>query len=189
MNWKHSSECDELSSSKSNFQLSVVNNASLFWPCFILLCDWSRKLASLPQLIRFELETNRDLCTPVFARFRQLACFYFEFSSAHRDIFLPLIGRKLALLSRPIRFKTKTNRKLFTPVFPRFRQLACFYLEFSLAPRDIFLALIGCCDFFGYGLTKLNRKALWSNVIFVITDVLNAYKEKYYTGCSQKRRQ
>ena len=30
-------------------------------------------------------------------------------------------------------------------------QFACFYSECSLAPRDVFLVLIGCCDCFSSG--------------------------------------
>ena len=62
--------------------------------------------------------------------------------------------RKLALLSPPIIFKTKTNRKLLTRVFRRFNQFAYFYLELSLAPRYNFLAMIGYCHSFGFGFTK-----------------------------------
>ena len=43
-------------------------------------------------------------------------------------------SRKLAPLSQPIRLKPKTNRDLVTHVFPRFKQFACLYFEFSLAP-------------------------------------------------------
>ena len=59
-------------------------------------------------------------------------------------------SRKLARLSPPIRCKTKTNRD-FTSVFPRLRQFSCFHVEFSLALRVFCLALIGLCDYFGFG--------------------------------------
>ena len=44
---------------------------------------------------------------------------------------------------------------------PRFRQFFCFYFEFSLTKRDIFPAMIGCCDCFGSGFTTVNSKALF----------------------------
>ena len=65
----------------------------------------------------------------------------------------------LVPIFQPIRFKNEINRDLVTRVFPRFRQFACFYLEFSLAPRDIFLPMIGYCDCFVLLFYKLNRKA------------------------------
>ena len=52
----------------------------------ILLCDWSRKLASLSQPISGDLVTHFSL------PFRQFSWFYFEFSLATCDIFLPMIG-------------------------------------------------------------------------------------------------
>ena len=48
---------------------------------------------------------------------------------------------KLAPLSQPIRWKGDTNLKMVARAFPRFRQLARFYLEFSLAPQSIFLSV------------------------------------------------
>ena len=47
--------------------------------------------------------------------------------------------RKLAPPSKPIRYKTKTNRDLVTRVFPRLRPVTCVYFDFSLAPSDIFV--------------------------------------------------
>ena len=55
-------------------------------------------------------------------------------------------SRKLAPLSQPINFKTKSNRDSVTRVFPRFMQFASFYFDFSLAPCDIFQVLIDCCE-------------------------------------------
>ena len=55
-------------------------------------------------------------------------------------------SRKLAPLSQPINFKTKSNRDSVTRVFPRFMQFASFYFDFSLAPRDIFQVLLDCCE-------------------------------------------
>ena len=48
-------------------------------------------------------------------------------------------SRKLAPPSKPIRYKTKTNRDLVTRVFPRLRPVTCVYFDFSLAPSDIFV--------------------------------------------------
>ena len=45
--------------------------------------------------------------------------------------FAPFWTKKLISLSRPVSFKTKTNRDLVAPVFPRFKQFVCFYFEFS----------------------------------------------------------
>ena len=39
-------------------------------------------------------------------------------------------------------------------------QIAWFCFELSLAPGDIFLAMIGRCDFSGFDFTTFNRKAL-----------------------------
>ena len=55
-----------------NFQLSVEYNPGFLWFCFISLCNWSRKLASLSQPIRCKTKTNRDLVTCVFPRFGYL---------------------------------------------------------------------------------------------------------------------
>ena len=64
--------------------------------------------------------------------------------------------KKLAPLYQPIRFKTETNRDLVARVFLRFKQFAYFYIESSLIPRDIFLAVIGYNDCFGFGFITLN---------------------------------
>ena len=37
---------------------------------------------------------------------------------------------------------------------------ACSYFKFSLAPRDISFAMIGCCDCQSFGFTTLNQKTL-----------------------------
>ena len=55
-------------------------------------------------------------------------------------------------LSDQNRGKTgNTCEVLVQVIFPRFMQFACFYSECSLAPRDVFLVLIGCCDCFSSG--------------------------------------
>ena len=53
------------------------------------------------------------------------------------------------------------SRDLVARVFPRFRRLDCFYFEFSLAPGDISLPMIGCCNCFGFGIMKLHWKLLY----------------------------
>ena len=64
-----------------------VGKSITFWFCFTSLRDWSRKLAPLSPPIRFKTKTDCDLVARVFPRFRQFACFCFEFSLALRDIF------------------------------------------------------------------------------------------------------
>ena len=56
--------------------------------------------------------------------------------------------RKLASPSRPIRCKTKTSINWITRVFPAFHWILAIFP----------FVLIGCCDYFGFGLTSLNRK-------------------------------
>ena len=51
-----------------------------------------------------------------------------------------VMSPKLALSSKPIRFKTKTNHDLVTRVFPRFKPFTHFDSAFSLAPCYIFLS-------------------------------------------------
>ena len=72
--------------------LNLESNPKLLQFCFISWCDCSRKLAQLFQPIRTKTKRNRDLVIRVFPRFRQFACFYFEFSLAHGDIFFAMIG-------------------------------------------------------------------------------------------------
>ena len=75
---------------KSNFQLSVDNNPGLFWFWLTLLSDWSRKLAPSSQPIRYKTKNKRGMVNRVFPRFKQLACFNFEFSLANDDVNLSL---------------------------------------------------------------------------------------------------
>ena len=67
---------------EGNFQLNVKSNPWFHW--FALLCSviGPEKLASISQPIRYKTKTNHDLVARVFPRFRQFACFCFEFSSA-----------------------------------------------------------------------------------------------------------
>ena len=68
------------------------------WFCFMSLCDWSIKLMSLYQPIRFKTETSRDLVVRVFPRFKQFVYFFFEFSLVIRDIFRAVIGYSVCLV-------------------------------------------------------------------------------------------
>ena len=45
----------------SNFQSSVENNPGLLWFCYVLPCDWSRKLVPFSRPIRCKTITNHDL--------------------------------------------------------------------------------------------------------------------------------
>ena len=59
----------------------------MYWFCFILLCDWSGKLAPLFQPITYK--NNHDLVACVFLRFMAVFFFKFEFSLDLQCIFLP----------------------------------------------------------------------------------------------------
>ena len=65
-----------------------VGKSIIYWFCFTSLRDWSRKLAPLSPPIRFKTKTNCDLVARVFPRFRQFACFCFEFPLVLRDNFI-----------------------------------------------------------------------------------------------------
>ena len=72
-------------------------------------------------------------------------------------------SRKLAPPSKPIRYKTKTNRDLVTRVFPRLRPVTCVYFDFSLAPSDIFVCSnwpLGLLWFWFYD-TQSKSALLW----------------------------
>ena len=62
--------------------------------CFTTLCDWLRRLVPPSQPIRCKQKpiTNRDVVTHVFARFKLVDYFHFEFSLVPCDIFFVLIG-------------------------------------------------------------------------------------------------
>ena len=64
----------------------------------------------------------------------------------------------------PLFQPTKCNLILIlvmaTRVFPRFKQFACFYFEFSCVRGDIFHE--HCCDYFAFGFTSLNQKKIIS---------------------------
>ena len=70
--------------------MSVDNNPGLFWYWLTLLSDWSRKLAPSSQPIRYKTKNKRGMVNRVFPRFKQLACFNFEFSLANDDVNLSL---------------------------------------------------------------------------------------------------
>ena len=57
-------------------------------------------------------------------------------------------SRKLALLSQPIRFKTKTNRTLVAFIFPRLRKFDFFPNSSFSAPRVV---MVGCDNYIGFG--------------------------------------
>ena len=69
-------------------------------------------------------------------------------------------SRKLVPFSQPIRCKIKAKNDLVTRVFPRSRQRGCFYSEFSLALKSISSLLIGCCNYFSFSFTSVNRTTL-----------------------------
>lgn len=60
--------------------MSVDSNTGLLWCSFLPLCDWFRKTRAANLVIR------------VFSRFKQVACFYFEFSLVSDDLTFVLIG-------------------------------------------------------------------------------------------------
>ena len=72
--------------------MSVKSNPGFLSFCFILLCDWSRKLVPLYQPIRCKINTNLDLVARVFPRFAWLARSYSEFSLALRAFSFRIIG-------------------------------------------------------------------------------------------------
>ena len=75
--------------------------------------------------------------------------------------FALLRSRKLVLLSQPIKCKTK-------PITRALGSLVSFTLRSHWLFKVLSFHLIGCCDNFGFGCTKLNRKALYySNRDFV----------------------
>ena len=49
-------------------------------------------------------------------------------------------SKKLTPSSQPIRYRTKNKRGMVIRVFPRFKKLACFNFEFSLANDDVNLS-------------------------------------------------
>ena len=72
--------------------------------------------------------------------------------------------RKLDPFSQPIRCKTKTNLDLVARVFPR---LGSVVVLVSSTLKDIFLFMTGLCDYFGFGLTTLDRNALFKKRIVI----------------------
>lgn len=64
----------------------------------------------------------------------------------------------------PMRHNTKTSCRVCTWVFPRLKRRTCIFFEFSLAPVDIDLVLIGSCD--NICSTTLSRKALCDATTF-----------------------
>ena len=69
-------------------------------------------------------------------------------------------SRKLSPLSQPITSEKK-NQDLVARIFPRFRQFARFYFEFSLAHKSISFLLIGRYDYSLYfGFVALSKSSL-----------------------------
>ena len=70
-------------------------------------------------------------------------------------------SKKLVSQSQPIKCKTKTKHDLVTRVFPRFKEVACFYSVFSLANNHgnlfFWLAVVITT---GFGFSMLNWKVL-----------------------------
>ena len=75
---------------------------------------WKQQLNYFLVLWDFSVETNRKCLS--FLLFR---CDW---------------SKELVSLSQPIRSKMKTNGVFATRRFPRFKQFACFYMKFLLAP-------------------------------------------------------
>ena len=65
---------------------SAEGDLGLLWFYITMLCDWSKKLAPPSQPIRCKTKNNRDPVTCIFPRFKQLACFHFEFSFANDNV-------------------------------------------------------------------------------------------------------
>ena len=59
--------------------------------------------------------------------------------------------------------QTKSN---LSTCSPRLGPLICICFEFSLAPCETYLCLIGRSDYFGFGFTTFNRKALYFFIAF-----------------------
>ena len=89
---------------------------------------------------------------------------------------------KLASQSQPIQCKTKTNHDLVTRVFPRFKQVACFYSIFSLANNhgDLFSdwQLSSLWIWFFY--TQL-KSARWSAVVINLDWVVGHSVEIHFS--------
>ena len=81
-------------------------------------------------------------------------------------LFRYMIGPATRATSLTNQIQTKTNRDLVTCVLPCFRRFASFHFEFSWAPCDIFLAIIGCCGCFGFGYDTQSKSFLRVSVSF-----------------------
>ena len=69
--------CDWLRKRAPSLSNNRVSKLLLF--CFTSLCDWSRKLAPPSYPIKWKTKINPNMVTCVFPRFKQVACFHFEF--------------------------------------------------------------------------------------------------------------
>ena len=81
---------------------------------------WKQQLNPFLILRDFSVETNRNCLSCLIFR-----CYW---------------SKELASLSQPIRSKMKTNGNFVTRMFPRFKQFACFYVKFLLAPSEALLS-------------------------------------------------
>ena len=63
---------------------------------------------------------------------------------------------KLAPPSQLIKCRTTTNTNLVSRIFPRLKQVAWFYSEFSFVNDDVKLRSIGGCDY-SRALSRVNR--------------------------------
>ena len=73
-----------------NFR-QILNSMTNVWDCIVfalLYLDCSRKLIPLSETIRLKNNTNDDLITRVFPRFRKFGCFSFEFLLDLKSTFL-----------------------------------------------------------------------------------------------------
>ena len=72
-----------------------------------------------------------------------------------------------------IRCKTKTNRKFAPSFFPRFRQLTCFFSNFSLNPRDTFFCPDWLIDFYEFGSRLLTEIRLVLTILIFFMFLCN----------------
>ena len=89
---------------------------------------------------------------------------------------------KRALLSQPIRCKTKTNHDWVTCIFVRFTRTVRFHSEFLSAPGDIFLSFHWWLFWFFFHNTQ-SKTALWADTVSFIFWSLHCplLSDGYYT--------
>ena len=84
-----------------------------------------------------------------------------------------VIGPKSSCHLRPIKCKTKTNRNLHLLFFPRFRQLTCFFSNFSLNPCDTFFCPDWLIDFYEFGSRLLTEIRLVLTILIFFMFLCN----------------